>query len=246
MKYFWTHKYHIPAGQGFGQFSRGHFLWLAVSVLFVAVISFVYKTAGAAERIVILRTIAACLIGIDVLKLILIHYAGVDVTEFIPLEICSFAAYSIVFDSIWPANTFFPGLLITLFLPAAIMAILFPTTATLPAVNFYSIHQFLYHDLIIAYVTARFISGEIPLDYAGVWGSIAKVLTLAACMYVVDTVFHRNFMFLRATEDNPLLEVIWKKTGGGFGYTIGLVCFCIFMIHVFFVFFKCIALLFGI
>ena len=244
MKYFWTHKDNIPAGLGYGQFTVKHFVWLALTVLFVAVYTIIYAHAGMAEKIFLLRATGAALIVIDVIKLILIAIQGVDLIEYLPLELCSFAAYFIVCDSIWIGNTVFPDMLVTLFMPAAIMAVFFPTTTPLPAFNFYTIHQFLYHGLIIAYVTARFACGEIPLTYAGVWPSIFRIICLAAVIYIIDTIMNRNFMFLRDTYDNPLLEVIWKATGGGIAYTGGLVCFCIIVIHVFFILFKCIAFLF--
>ena len=244
MKYFWTHKDNIPEGLGYGQFTLKHFLWLAVSAVFVTAYVFLYRQADPAGKLFILRAAAGSLIFIDIIKMILIWFSDVDFFEYLPLELCSFAAYSTVCDSIWIGNTFFPQMLVTLFLPAAIMAVFFPTTSTLPAINFYSIHQFLYHDLIIAYVTARFVCGEIPLTYAGVWLSIMKIIILAAVIYAIDTVFDRNFMFLRDTYGNPLLEAIRKITGDGIAYTGGLVCFCIAVIHVFFALFKCIAVLF--
>ena len=242
-KYFWTHKNHIPEGIGYGQFTPAHFVWIAASAMFVAVISFVYSISGLADRYTILRTIAAILIIIDVIKLVLIGYSDVKVTEYLPLELCSFAAYFIVIDSIFPENTITPLMLLIVFLPAAIMAVVFPTTQTLPSFNFYTIHQFLYHDLIIAYVISRFISGEIDFSYLGVWISILSTLALAGIVYVIDTVFNRNYMFLRGTEGNPLLEVIWKVTKGGIAYTGGLVCFCIIIIHFFFLLFTCIRLI---
>ena len=103
--------------------------------------------------------------------------------------------------------------------------------------------QFLYHGLIVAYGIARFASGEIPLVYADLWGSVAKILILVAVMYVIDTVFKKNYMFLRDYYGNPMLGVIWKVCKGGFAYTCGLTVFSIFMIHVFFALFKCIELL---
>ncbi|MBQ1466992.1 MAG: YwaF family protein [Solobacterium sp.] len=242
-KYFWTHKNHIPEGIGYGQFTPAHFVWIAASAMFVAVISFVYSISGLADRYTILRTIAAILIIIDVIKLVLIGYSDVKVTEYLPLELCSFAAYFIVIDSIFPENTITPLMLLIVFLPAAIMAVAFPTTQALPSFNFYTIHQFLYHDLIIAYVISRFISGEIDFSYLGAWISILSTLALAGIVYVIDTVFNRNYMFLRGTEGNPLLEVIWKVTKGGIAYTGGLVCFCIIIIHFFFLLFTCIRLM---
>ena len=244
MKYFWTHKDNIPEGVGYGQFTWKHFLWLAVTAAGAAAIVFLYMDADPQKKILILRSTGAALILSDVIKMILIAHQDVKFSEYLPLEICSFAAYFIVADSIWTGNTFFPEMLLTLFLPAAVMAVLFPTTSPLPAWNFYTIHQFLYHGLIIAYIAAKFVCREIPLTYPGVWLSIIKIIILAAVIYAVDTVFDRNFMFLRDTYGNPMLEAIRRITGDGIAYTGGLICFCIIMIHVFYLIFRLIEFLF--
>ena len=243
MKYFWTHKEEIPDSLGYGQFSAVHFLLLVISVLLITLFIHIYIHAEEPLRLLMRRGCAFTLIVIEMIKMILIGHSNVKLAEYLPLEICSFAAYFIVIDSLWAGNTVFPGMLLTLFLPVAIMAILFPTTSTLPVFNFYVIHQFLYHDLIIAYILARFLNREIPLAYPGVWKSIGIILLLAAAIYLIDVRFDKNFMFLRDTYGNPLLKMIEKVTGSGVSYTIGLVIFCIFMIHVFYLIFKFISLL---
>lgn len=238
MKYFWTHRDNIPEGLGYGQFSKTHIFMIILTVIFTAVISVVYKGAGPDQRVIILRSIAATLMIIEVWKMILIARSDVKLSEYLPLEICSFAAYSTVFDSIWPDNTFFPIMLLTLFLPAAIMAIIVPTTSTLPAINFYTIHQFVYHGLIVAYVVARFVANELPLSYAGLWLSVLKIIILVSLMYMVDLKFDKNFMFLRDPYGNPLLQLIYDKCHGGFGYLMGLVGFSIVVIHIFYALFR--------
>lgn len=240
MKHFWTHRDNIPDGIGYGQFSPVHIILIAVTCFFTAVTAFAYRYAGPSGRIIILRSIAASLILIDAFKMIVIAKSDVVFTDYLPLEICSFGAYFIVCDSILINEPFFTVMLLTLFLPGAIMAVIFPTTSPLPAVNFYTIHQFLYHGLIIAYVIARFCCLEIPLVYGELWGTIGRILILIVIIYIIDTVFHKNYMFLRDAYGNPLLGKIWDVCGGGIAYTIGLILFSIFMIHVFFVLFKCI------
>lgn len=246
MKYFWTHRDHIPEGMGYGQFAKAHLNWMVLTALFTAVIAFVYAGADHTGKMTILRVIAAALMISEIFKMVLMAKTGVKISEYLPLEICSFGAYFIVLDSISASVPFFGVMLLTLFLPGAIMAVVFPTTQALPAINFYSIHQFLYHGLIIAYVTARFVCGEIPLVYSALWGSIAKILVLIGIMYIVDVVFDRNFMFLRDAYDNPMLEAIRKFCGDGPRYTIGLILFSIFVINVFFCIFKLITIIFRI
>ncbi len=244
MKHFWTEKERIPEGYGYGQFSAKHFVLIFLCLLLTIAVSAMYKGADPHIRLVILRTIGITLMVIEIIKLIVIGFSDISVLEYLPLELCSFAGYSIFCDSIRPFNTFFPILLLTLFLPAAIMAIFFPTTSSLPVFNFHTIHQFLFHGLIVAYVMARFFSGEIPMSYALVWPSIFKALILVGIIYVIDIVFDKNFMFLRDTYNNPVFEMIEKATGSGFPYVIGLGCFSIVMIHIFFFIFKIVEILF--
>ena len=245
MKHFWTHKENMPSEEpGYGQFTIGHFFLLALSTLLIICYVILYNKSDSETRIILRRSIAFTLIFIDIIKMILIGRSTVKLSNYLPLELCSFASYYIVLDSIFADNTIFPIVLLTMFLPAAIMAILFPTTSTLPVLNFYTIHQFLYHALIIAYVMARFLCKEITLTYSGVWTSILQIIILAIIIYVIDAVFDKNFMFLRDPYGNPVLDLLWKTFKGGISYTLGLVAFCIFMIHVFYGFFKLISILF--
>ena len=245
MKHFWTHKEKIPEGQGYGQFSPSHHALLALTFLSIVFIVFLYVNAGPNERIVILRMMSFTLILSDVFKTILIACTdGVKVSDYLPLEACSFGAYACFFDSLWPNNGILPLMLLTLFMPAAFLAVIFPTTTDLPVFNFYTIHQFLYHALIVAYGLARFAAGEVSLTFIGVWKAIAAFFVLAMIMYLIDTVFDKNFMFLRDAYGNALLSAIWKITGGGIAYVGGLFCFSIFVIHVFFLLFRLIEKLF--
>ena len=238
MEYFWTHRDNIPEGLGFGQFTLAHFAWASAMVLMVVAISVAYERSDYKKRVKMRRVIAAILFVSEIIKIIAVVRDGVPLLLYLPLEICSFASYSIMLDSIFPENKFFPQMLVILFLPAAIMSIIFPTVTPLPAINFFTIHQFVFHGLIVAYVVARFASGEVAIDYPGVWKSILKICVVAGIMYLMDISFNMNYMFLTDTYDNPLLNVIWNLTGGGVPYTLGLVLFVIIVVHIFFFIFK--------
>ena len=238
MDNFGTHMEAAPPGIGFGQVSSAHFAWLAAIAALVAAIVLAYRRAERTGRIAMRRAIAAALLVPEPIKLALIAANGVDVTEYLPLEICSFAAYAIACDAIWPDNGFFGDVLLTMFMPAAIMALLVPTVTPLPAINFFTIHQFLFHGLIVAYVLARYASGEIRLAYSSIWKSVLKILAISLPVYAIDLLWGKNFMFLTGSAGNPLLGIIWDVTGGGFVYFLGLSCFVIVVVHLFFLFFK--------
>lgn len=233
MKYFWSIRETIPEGKGYGQFSYKHFIWLAVSTLFIFSMVIVYAHLNPLEKIILKRMISATLVFIEIMKMIVIKRSKVSLFEYLPVEICSFAGYAIILDSIWPGNQFFGEIMIVLFLPAAIMAIIYPTSIVLPVFNFFTIHQFLYHDLIIAYVFSRFLCKELLLTFKGLWISIFSILVLVFIIYIIDCLFDKNFMFLKDSYGNVALGMIEEHTGRGVPYTVGLICFAIFIIHVF-------------
>ncbi|MBR0474631.1 MAG: hypothetical protein IJJ19_06475, partial [Erysipelotrichaceae bacterium] len=101
MKQFWTHKDNIPEGLGYGQFSFLHFAWLILTAALITGFVLVYGRADAAARITLLRSVGIILIAIDILKMIIISRSDVVFSDYLPLELCSFAAYFIVADSFW-------------------------------------------------------------------------------------------------------------------------------------------------
>ena len=243
MNHFWIHQEKASEGYGYGQFTIKHLLLVALTAIATVFVCVLYINSNQVNRILIRRTIGITLIVIDIIKMIVLSKIDIELTDYLPLEVCSFAAYFIVIDSFWLSNNIIPQMLLTLFLPAAIMAIIFPTTTKLPVFNFFTIHQFLFHGLIIMYVFMRFFALEIPLTYSGVWKSILIVSCLVATMYFVDVKFDKNYMFLRDTFANPLLEFVKDKTKNNIGYTPGLLCFSAFMIHIFYFIFKLIEIL---
>lgn len=238
MDYFWTHQDFIPKGLGFGQFTFIHIFLMLLSIVFVVLIIVKYKNSDAQSRINIRKIIAISLAVCEIAKIITMILTKARVTNNLPLEICSFAEYIIILDALIKERKVYSSMLLYLFLPAAIMALVFPTTSILPLFNFYTIHQYVFHALIIAYALMRFISKETQLDYKNVWKSILIISVIAMFVYVIDRVFNRNFMFLMDTYDNFMLNIIWNIAGGGIMYDLGLVVFSIIVIHMFYLLFK--------
>ena len=216
---------------------------LLVVVLFTFFITLIYIHANAETQSMIRKVTALTLMVSEAIKLLVIYLNHGDALNYIPIEICSFGAYCIVVDAFNPNITFIRVMLLVLFLPAAIMALIYPTTDALPVWNFFTLHQFLFHGLIIAYVTMRFVFREISIDYGDVWKSIFTILCIACIVYIIDRLTNRNYMFLTGDENNSMLKRLTTISGGGVKYTLLLVLFCIFMIHVFYFVFKCIEIL---
>ena len=237
-EYFWKQKAFVPKGIGYGQFSTVHLILIGITVIFTVAVSYVYNTSSAEVRSIIRIALAVALIITEIAKYSVIIIGHGDLKNYLPLEICSVAGYCMIIDSLMKGTSFITEMLLILFLPAAIMALIYPTSVDLPAINFFTIHQFIYHALIVAYVTARFSAGEIVMNYKGVWLSILTIFIIGMIVYLIDRIFHKNFMFLIHDERNAMLKKITAFCGKGFGYTAGLVTFCIIVIHIFYFLFK--------
>ena len=242
--YFFKQLGYVPEGIGYGHFSSGHFILLGITVISSLFTVYFYNIASAEVRSSIRIILAATLFISEVVKYSTIIITHGDLKNYLPLEICSLAGYLIVVDSLLKETTFISEMLLIVFLPAAIMALIYPTTVYLPLHNFFTYHQFLFHGLIVAYVLSRFFAGEIPMDYKGVWLSIVTVFLIAMIILLIDKKFNKNFMFLIHDEKNTMLMKITKLCGSGTRYTIGLILFCIFGIHVSYFIFKLLKLLF--
>ncbi len=236
---FWVHKVFFgstEADVGFSVFSATHLLWLGLMALFIAAFAARYRRSDEKGRDNLRKGMALFLILFEIVKQCVVGLTGAPAMETMPLEICSFAEYTILADAYWPKNRFFGKILITTFLPAAIMALAFPTVTAYPPINFYTIHQFVLHAGIAAYIFARYAAGEFRPRYADLWISLLAVSLAAALIYLIDLKFNGNFMFLTGHADNPVLLLLWNLAGGngGLAYVAALVAFVALVLHVVF------------
>ena len=233
-KNFYLHQELASGDLGYGQFSKKHLSLIFLVCLSTIIYSLIYINCDINIQIIIRKIIAITLLILEIIKQIVLYKTPVKQSDYLPLEICSLAAYLIMFDALLPTNRLFIQVLLTLFLPAALMAIIFPTTVKLPIFNFFTIHQFLFHALIIQYIIACLINREISINYLSFWKSLLIVVIIVFFVYIIDTIFNKNFMFLKDTYDNSMLKIIENKTGKGYKYTLGLVLFAIIVTNIFY------------
>ena len=229
---FWMHK-SVYGGEGYSFFSLPHLIWLAVLFAAIGLFVFVYRR-GAARRGGMRKGAALFLILLEFGKQCVLALTGSPVAHNLPLHFCSFAEYAILIDALWPENRFFKPLLCYAFLPAAIAALLFPTTTAYAPISFYPIHHFVLHASIVAYILARCAAGEIRLDYKGVWISFFTVCALMIPLYFLNAAFGTNYVFLMDHDDNPAFRFVWDLSGGkgGVFYILGLGVMGLVILHV--------------
>ena len=90
-------------------------------------------------------------------------------------------------------------------LPAACAALLFPTWAPLPPLNFMVIHSFTVHFLLALYPLALTLRGDMDPQPRAFPRCFALLAAMAVPIWFFNRAFDTNFMFLmRAGEGNPL------------------------------------------
>ncbi|MBQ8093538.1 MAG: YwaF family protein [Clostridia bacterium] len=240
---FWVHRDALEAAgikAGFSTFSAGHLIWVAAMAAGIAWIVHHYVHGGSVRRDNMRKAMAVFVILFEIFKQGLMALTGINVSEYLPLEVCSCAEYLILIDAMWPEERFFRQPLALAYLPAAIMAMLFPTVTAYPLISFYTIHQFVFHAVIVAYVLARSVSGEIVPRYSGIWTSLLTVAAFMAPVYFLDLHFNKNFMFLRDPYGNPVLGLMWRLSGGngGWRYILALVILILIVQHITFFIYR--------
>ncbi len=235
---FWAHKDKLAelGVKGFSNFSLPHLLWILFCAASIACFAVCYCRGGARRRANMRSGMALFLILSEIAKQCVVDLTGVPGAGLLPLHICSFAEYAALIDALWPDNRFFKQLMAFAFLPAALIAILFPTVTVYPPLSFYAVHMFLMHGGIAAYIAARLAAGEIRPRYAGLWLTMLATAVLAGLIYPINLAFQTNFMFLMSHSNNPALKLIWNLSGGvgGFSYIMGLATLVILVCHVFY------------
>ncbi len=112
--------------------------------IFVTAYCIAYFHCGTKARNDMRITATIMLLVSEVIKMGVIYFTRQGFSEYLPCEICSFAAYSIAVDAFLPGNDFLLELMVVMFLPAAIMALIFPTTTRLPVLNYFTFHQYFF------------------------------------------------------------------------------------------------------
>ncbi len=85
------------------------------------------------------------------------------------------------------------------FLP--LLAIFFPSANMYPWWNFYCIHIFLYHALIIFYFVMLYMAGEFHPTYSGLLITFAFMAVFAVPIYQINVNFGVNYMFIGMRSD---------------------------------------------
>ncbi len=217
MEYFWKQYHDLPEGLGYERFSATHILTLAVILALVIAISVWFKRQDGAGRDKVLFVIPWIMVLLECCKdlfLIRVHQFGVG---YLPLHMCSLGVLVFLLEGCsrterW--RTVFSEIAVTLILPGAVAALLYPDWIHLyPVMNFMNLHGFTWHGLLLLYPILLILAGRVHLSAKHVHYDLLFLACTAVPVYVFDRIFDCNYMFVNWPPKGTPLEWIAGVTG---------------------------------
>lgn len=195
----------IGEGYGFPYYSLEHLLWLGLFLILTALCCLDYRRRDARSRKCWCRTMAALLLADELFKLTMLLLGGNFLAKYLPLHLCSINIFLIAFHA-WRPSKILGNFLYLVCIPGAVAAMLFPTWAMLPRLNFMYIHSFTIHILLAMYPIVLTAGGDIRPDWRGFPKCLLLLLVMAVPVLGVNLLLNTNFMFLMYAEPgSPLL-----------------------------------------
>ncbi len=240
MNYFWLHRDHIyeqGLSVGFRVFSPGHLLWLLAIAVFCFLTGRYYRSRDEHGRDTMRKVCALAVILLEYAKIIVLGLFQVNMPEFVPLHLCSAAGLAVVACAMWPHRNWLGQIYAYAFVPAALLAVVFPSTTMYPWLNFYCLHTFVIHGLILAFFVWLFMAGELTPNYKGLWQGALFMVLFAVPIYFLDGIFHVNYMFIGMRSDVGILATLWDAVVPQYGRLVYVLVFgavMLLILHVFY------------
>lgn len=192
MSYFWLTLERIPDDLGFSLYDRTHLCWLLGICAGIVLLAWVCRRICEDTCRRLLQGIGWGMLGLEVLKVAVLLSTGQFRAAYLPLDLCGLSVF-LEFAAVWKPHPLLLELLYSLSLPGACLALLFPNWFPLPLWNFFSIHSFVIHGLLVAVPMIFLARGTLRPD----WKRLPFCFTMvaAACIPIVwvNHRFHTNF-----------------------------------------------------
>lgn len=228
---FFKTKETIPEGMGFSTFGSTHIIWLLCFALVFAFAIVLYRRLSLEKRNV-MRTVLGCVIvAFEIIKNIVAAAIGDFGIGHLPFHLCGISILLIGFDIIKQTKTV-RQFLYYIGIAGAMLAIIFPNWTVLPCANFFHIHSFTIHALIVVYPLLLVTGGEVKPDIRTMPKCILLLIGLAIPIYFINLIFDTNFMFLMSPDKGNPLELFEKLLGShlwGFPILLPIVMFIMYL-----------------
>lgn len=202
----------LPDGVGFSTFDLTHLMWLTVGVTAIILAAVFYRRLTLKRQRIMLCILGGYIFFQEMLKNVVVAAVGEFSYGYLPFHLCGINILLIAFDIIKPTavvRTF----LYYFCIPGAALALIFPNWTETPFFNFFHLHSFTIHILLIMYPVLLVTSGELRPDIKDMPKCIGLLVAMAIPIYFLNMAWGTNFMFLMKPDSGNPLELFEKLLG---------------------------------
>lgn len=228
--FFYT-KDTVPEGLGFKTFDATHLIWLLCLATVCIAAAVIYRRLSGEKKNIMRIILGGFIVLQEVLKDIIAYAVGDFGVGHLPFHLCGISIVLIGFDTIKPTKAV-RNFLYYIGIPGAALALLFPNWTTLPPFNFFHIHSFTVHALIVLYPLLLVTNGEVKPTIKTMPKAIILLIALAIPIYFINLACDTNFMFLMEPETGNPLGLFEKYLGShlwGFPVLLPIVMFVMYL-----------------
>jgi len=202
----------IPEGYGFRTFDMTHLIWLLVGLTVWVAACIFYRKLSDNKRKTALKVLGIYIFLQEMAKNLVLILLGDFSWKYLPFHLCGINILLIAFDVIKQTKTV-RSFLYYFAIPGAMLALLFPNWTNMPVWNFFHIHSFTIHILLVLYPLLLVTTNQVSTDLRSALKGVALLIAMAIPVYFLNLLWDTNFMFLMEPDSGNPLEFFEKLLG---------------------------------
>ena len=221
----------IPEGVGFQAFGLTHIIWLLAGLIFCVAACIFFRKLSAGKQNIVLRVLGAYIFLQEMAKNMVLIVLGEFSWGYLPFHLCGINILLIAFDVIKPTKVV-RSFLYYFAIPGAMLALLFPNWTKMPVWNFFHIHSFTIHTLLVLYPLLLITTDRVATDLKSALRGTGLLVAMAIPVYGLNLLWGTNFMFLMKPDSGNPLEMFEKLLGShfwGFPILLPVVIFVMYL-----------------
>ncbi|MBQ7583227.1 MAG: YwaF family protein [Lachnospiraceae bacterium] len=226
---FFTYGDKLPETSGYRLFHAGHILLMVLCMAICIGCVYYYRRCDEVQKKTFRRIMSGLIIALIAIRLLYVCLCKADIIYDLPLHLCSIAG---IFCFIYERGyEVLPGAfrsaleqtMFSLFLPGAVMAIVFSDGTMYPLFHFITFQSNLYHALVVAYIIIKITDGNVRPDIRQGYKSLLFLALIVPPVYIFDRIFRANYMFLLAPSLGSPFTGIYTE----YGYPGYMLCYAL-------------------
>jgi hypothetical integral membrane protein (TIGR02206 family) len=203
---------HIPEGVGFQAFGLTHILWLLAGLAACVIACIFFRKLSADKQKRVLKVLGAYIFLQEMVKNLVLICLGEFGWGYLPFHLCGINILLIAFDTFKQTKTV-RSFLYYFAIPGAALALIFPNWTKMPVWNFFHLHSFTIHILLVLYPLLLVTTNQVPMELKAALQGVGLLVAMAIPVYGLNLLWGTNFMFLMQPDSGNPLELFEKLLG---------------------------------